>query len=60
MKEIINELVGMGLRVVSKAIESADKKEIKIYLKSLEQVMQQIKETNNIDDRDKVSDDTKQ
>ena len=50
----------MGLRVVSKAIESADKKEIKIYLKSLEQVMQQIKETNNIDDRDKVSDDTKQ
>lgn len=60
MKEIINELVGMGLRVVSKAIESADKKEIKIYLKSLEQVIQQIKETNNIDDRDKVSDDTKQ
>lgn len=60
MKEIINELVGMGLRIVSKAIESADKKEIKIYLKSLEQVIQQIKETNNIDDRDKRSNDTKQ
>ncbi len=50
----------MALRILSKANESADKREIKIYLKSLEQIIKQIKETQNENDRDKGSKDTKQ
>ncbi len=60
MKYIIEELTSMALRILSKANESADKREIKIYLKSLEQIIKQIKETQNENDRDKGSKDTKQ
>ena len=46
MKEI-NELVTMALNIIDEAQTSKKKHEIGIFLKSLQQILNQIKELNN-------------
>ena len=52
-------MIDVALNILDKAKEALGKAEIKIYLTSLEQIFKQIKETNNKNDRDKRSKDTK-
>ena len=46
MKEI-DELVNMALNIVEEALTSKKKHETRIYLKSLRQILNQIKEQND-------------
>lgn len=52
-------MIDVALNILDKAKEAMGKAEIKIYLTSLEQIFKQIKETNNRNDRDERSKDTK-
>lgn len=58
MKDQLNEMINMALNILEETKVTLGKSEIKIYLNSIEQILKQMKETNNKHDRNQRSEDT--
>lgn len=58
MKDQLNEMINMALNILEETKITLGKSEIKIYLNSIEQILKQMKETNNKHDRNQRSEDT--
>lgn len=51
-------MINMALNILEETKITLGKSEIKIYLNSIEQILKQMKETNNKHDRNQRSEDT--